>query len=220
MNFKLVDFNGEITDDKILKCQELNNDIIFLKYDVLENDVLMLKENEIAVLINDGHICDYKEKAQTYMVMKTDEEIENDDICIRNAENNELCVVFFNKNIIKNNKLLINKLHVDKKINVSIEYDFKIENFKNFLNKIIGLRKLYTKQEIIEKVREHVTNSIKTRIINELEEYNLDIEKLLQVNKNIEDINEYDTKLLEYGVKLISYKITDYETIDKKFKFF
>ncbi len=220
MNFKLVDFNGEITEDKMLKCQELNNDIIFLKYDVLENDVLMLKENEIVVLINNGHICDYRENAQTYLVMKTDEEIENDDICIRDADNNELCVVFFNKNIIKNNKLLINKLHVDKKINVSIEYDFKIENFKNFLNKIIGLRKLYTKQEIIEKVREHVTNSIKTRIINELEEYNLDIEKLLQVNKNIEDENEYDTKLLEYGVRLINYKITDYETIDKKFKFF
>ncbi len=220
MNFKLIDFNDEIADDEILKCQELNNDIIFLKYDVSENDILMLKENEIVVLINNGHICDYKENAQTYMIKKTNEEIETDDICIRNADNNELCLVFFNKNIIKNNKLLINKLNINKKINISIEYDFKIENFKNFLNKIIGLRKLYTKEEIIEKVREHVTNSIKTRIINELEEYNLDIEKLLQVNKNIKGENEYDTKLLEYGVRLISYKITDYETIDKKFKFF
>ena len=46
------------------------------------------------------------------------------------------------------------------------------------------------------------------------------MDSLENMDKKIEDINEYDAKLLEYGVRLINYRIIKYEKIDKKFKFF
>ncbi len=232
MNYKLVNFEDTIDNEKIIKCGKLNNDIIFMKYDVSLGDVIIASENEFVILVNKGQVYDYKENEGNYLVKEIDLEIEEQwkDLFIRDAENNGLCVIFFNKNIIKNNKLLINK-EVEKEktfnnklikynINIYVEYDFRIENPRNFLDRIIGLRKVYTKQEIIEKVRKYILNSIEKRINTELEEYKLDIEKLSNNTKMIDNFNEYDSKLLEYGVKLISYKIVRYEIIDKKNKFF
>lgn len=230
MSFKLINFNEETED--ILKCDKLCNDIIFMKYDVSINNIIEITENEFIILIYKGQVYDFKEEVGKYIVKETDLEIENEweNLFIRDAENNDLCVIFLNKNIIKNNKLLINKT-IEKQnqfngklskieLNIYIEYDFKIESPKNFLNKIIGLRKIYTKQEIIEKVRKYILDSIEKRINEELEAYKLDIEKILNSTQIIEEFNEYDSKLLEYGVKLMNYRITKYEEIDKKNKFF
>ncbi len=230
MSFKLINFNEETED--ILKCDKLCNDIIFMKYDVSINNIIEITENEFIILIYKGQVYDFKEEVGKYIVKETDLEIENEweNLFIRDAGNNDLCVIFLNKNIIKNNKLLINKT-IEKQnqfngklskieLNIYIEYDFKIESPKNFLNKIIGLRKIYTKQEIIEKVRKYILDSIEKRINEELEAYKLDIEKILNSTQIIEEFNEYDSKLLEYGVKLMNYRITKYEEIDKKNKFF
>ena len=109
MSFKLINFNEETED--ILKCDKLCNDIIFMKYDVSINNIIEITENEFIILIYKGQVYDFKEEVGKYIVKETDLEIENEweNLFIRDAENNDLCVIFLNKNIIKNNKLLINK---------------------------------------------------------------------------------------------------------------
>ena len=66
-------------------------------------------------------------------------------------------------------------------------------------------------------------NSIEVGINEISEEYKLDINTLTSKSKELEvklKQNEYDAKLLEYGVKLTYFDITNFDITKKKFKIF
>lgn len=239
MNIKLVSLLENKVDKKIIKCNNLSNDMIFMKYDVILGDIIEVSDSQYVVLIEKGIVYDTVDKSGQYIVMNeiidSDKDIKDEwkDLKIRKTENNGLCVVFLNKNLIKHNKYIINDpiKYVDwkdgssKEIYIKVEgfFDFKIEDPKKLLSKIIGIRNHFSKQELIERIRKFVVNSIE-KGINELsEEYKLDIKTLETKSKELEiklKQNEYDEKLLEYGVKLTYFDISHLEIAKRKFKIF
>jgi membrane protease subunit (stomatin/prohibitin family) len=240
MNIKLVNLlSKEQENVKVIKCNDLNNDIIFMKYDVVLGDVIELDDNQYVVLIEKGTVYDAKENSGLYIVMNeiidSDEDVKEEwkDLKIRKTDNDGLCVVFLNKNLIEHNKYIINDpiKYIDwkdgnsREVYIKVEgfYDFKIEDPKKLLSQVIGLRAHFSKQELIEKIRKFIINSIEKGINEVSEEYKLDIDNLVSESKKLGieiNQNEYDEKLLEYGVKITYFDISNFEISKKKNKIF
>lgn len=232
---KLLNYSEKVDESlKIVECKKMSNDILFQKYNILEGNIVSLKENQNIVLVEKGKVVDLKKEKGIYIIKDVQEENEIDKkIIIRKAENEELCVLFLNINEIKRNKYIIDKPikciewkngeRGESYIRLEGSYDFKIDNILNFLSKVIGIRNHFSKQELIEKIRKYINNSIEKRIKQILEEYKLNINILTQKSKELNNClkpNEYDIKLLEYGIKLICFDINKFEIVEKKFKFF
>lgn len=239
MNIKLINLSEVKEDKKIKKCESLNDNMIFMKYDVTLGDIVENTENEFIVLIDKGTVLDAHTQKGQYIVMNEivdqDEDVKEEwkDLKIRKTENDDLCIVFLNKNVIKHNRYFINdpikyldwKDGSSKKIYIKIDgfYDFKIEDPKKLLSKVIGLRAHFSKQELIEKIRKYVLNSIEKGINEISNEYKLEVNVLETKSKELEiklKQNKYDDKLLEYGVKLTYFDINHLEITKKKFKIF
>ena len=228
----------EALSKNIIECKDLNNDIIFRKYNISEGNIIKVENNQIVCMSEKGRVLDIKEEYVKYKVQnidETDEEFDKKwkDLIIRKSEEEDLCIIFFNKNVIRHNKYFISdpikyKNWKDEKeveifINLEGYYDFKIIDPKMLLSKIIGLRRYFTKQELIEKVRKYIVSSIEEGINEISEEYKLDIDTLTQNSDKLEvklKQNEYDRKLEEYGIKLTYFDIKKFEITKKKFKFF
>ncbi len=234
---KFIKLEEITTNSKIIKCGKLTNDIIFMKYDVNINDIIEISDCEFVALIDKGQVYDVEDKKGKYIIKdkisKFEIKEEWKDLHIRKTEEDNLCVIFLNKNEIKDNKYLlelpvknikfIENNSKEKYVYLEGYYDFKIENHKMFFSKIIGIRKHFTKQELIEKIRKYVLKSIEKGINEILLEYNLNIKELPENSKKLElrlKENEYDKKLLEYGVKLTYFDISNLKIVDKKIKFF
>lgn len=231
---KLTRIEQLLSNSKIVKCNKLTNDMIFMKYDVNIDDIVEISNDEFVALIYKGEVYDTKEEIGIYSIKDEVSELETKedwkDLHIRKTEEDNLCVIFLNKNEIAGNKYLLeietkdlNLKNKEKYVYLEGHYDFKIENPKMFFSKIIGIRKYFTKQELIEKIRKYVLKSIEKGINEVLEEYNLDIKDLPENSKKLElkiKENEYDVKLLEYGVKLTYFDIDNIKISDKKMKFF
>lgn len=236
MSIILNNFLEGTENRKIIKCDILSNDMIFMKYDVSIGNVVEVSDNEYVILIYKGEIFDIKKQKGKYIIESkiADNELSDDwkELHIRKTENDELCVIFLNNNVITNNKYFINDpiKYVDfsneaSDVLIKLEgnYDFRIENPKEFLGKIIGLRKRFPKQELVEKIRKYVLKSIEEGINEISQEYKLNVNDLPENSKQLEiklKQNKYDDKLLEYGVKLTYFDINKLEIIKKKFKFF
>ena len=228
----------EALSKNIIECKDLNNYIIFRKYNISEGNIIKVENNQIVCMSEKGRVLDIKEESGKYKVQnidETDEEFDKKwkDLIIRKSEEEDLCIIFFNKNVIRHNKYFISdpikyKNWKDEKeveifINLEGYYDFKIIDPKMLLSKIIGLRRYFTKQELIEKVRKYIVSSIEEGINEISEEYKLDIDTLTQNSDKLEvklKQNEYDRKLEEYGIKLTYFDIKKFEITKKKFKFF
>ena len=228
----------EALSKNIIECKDLNNDIIFRKYNISEGNIIKVENNQIVCMSEKGRVLDIKEESGKYKVQNidaTDEALHKKwkDLLNRKSEEEDLCIIFFNKNVIRHNKYFISdpikyKNWKDEKeveifINLEGYYDFKIIDPKMLLSKIIGLRRYFTKQELIEKVRKYIVSSIEEGINEISEEYKLDIDTLTQNSDKLEvklKQNEYDRKLEEYGIKLTYFDIKKFEITKKKFKFF
>lgn len=230
---KFLNYSGESENLKLIECKNLNNDLLFIKYDVSEDEIIKLNENQNIALVEEGKVTDLKKEQGLYSIKETNSKEIDENLSIRKAENEKLCVLFINTSEIKHSKYFMNdpikyldwRNGFSREIFVKLEgyYDFKIENSLNFLSKIIGIRNYFSKQELIEKVRKYVIKSIEEGI-NELSlEYKLDIDSLVLKSKELEiklKQNEYDKKLLEYGIKILYFDIKKFEITKKKFKFF
>lgn len=232
---KFLNFSDNNENLKVLECSSLSNDLLFVKHNILDTDLIKVAENQTIVLVEKGKVVDLKEEIGIYCIKEVDinEENEFESLIIKKAENEELCVIFINKERITKNKYIIDNpiKYMDWKNGKSTEiyiklegfYDFRIEDTMKFLSKVIGLRNHFSKQELIEKVRKYIINSIEKGINEISEEYKLDIDTLTQKSKELEvklKQNEYDIKLLEYGIKVIYFDIEKFEIAKKKFSFF
>lgn len=238
-NIKLVKLLEKTEDKKIVKCDSLNDNMIFMKYDVELGDIVEAQEAQFIVLVDHGNVYDVHDEVSQYIVMNeiidSDEDVKEEwkDLKIRKTDENSLCVIFLNKNMIKHNKYIIDdpikyvdwKDETSREVYIKIEgfYDFYIEDPKKLLSKVIGLRAHFSKQELIEKIRKYIINSIEKGINELCFEYKLDIESLESKSKELEiklKQNEYDKKLLEYGVKITYFDINNLKIVKRKFKIF
>ena len=228
----------EYENKSILECKDLSNDIIFRKYNISEGDIIKIENNQTVCMSEKGRVLDIKEEPGNYAIQDIEEIDEEFDkiwknLVIRKSEDEKLCVIYLNRNIIKHNKYFINdpikyknwENNEETEIFINLEgfYDFKIIDPKMLLSKIIGLRNCFTRQELIEKVRKYIISSIEEGINEISEEYKLNIDTLAQNSDKLEiklKQNEYDIKLLEYGIKLTYFDIKKFEIAKKKFKFF
>lgn len=235
---KLVFMQKENSNNKVIESKHLSNDTIFKKYAVSEGDIIRIKPNEIVLLIKKGKLLDLQEEQGEYyinnpIIVDKESVQELKKVVIRKSENENLCVLFVNVDTIKNNKYIFNDpiKYIDWKngeaseIYIKIEglYDFKIENPKKFIGQVIGLRSIYTKQELVERIRKYVLSSIEAGINEVSREYKLDVAHLPEYSKKLEielKQNKYDEKLSEYGVKITYFDISKLEVAKKKFKFF
>ena len=110
---KLVFMQEENSNNKVIESKHLGNDTIFKKYTVQEGDIIRIKENEIVFLIKKVMLLDLKEYKVEYFVdnpiivdKETVQELKN--VVIRKSENEKLCVLFINVDIIKSNKYIFN----------------------------------------------------------------------------------------------------------------
>lgn len=235
--FKLIKLEAN-KNTNILECKDLSNDIIFRKYNVSEGDIIKINSNQFVCMSEKGKVLDIKEESGNYVIQDAqiiDEEFDKTwkNLIIRKSEDEKLCVIYLNKNVIKHNKYFINdpikyknwENNEETEIFINLEgyYDFEIVNPRMLLSKIIGLRNYFTKQELIEKVRKYIINSIEEGINEISEEYKLNIDTLAENSEKLEiklKQNEYDIKLLEYGIKLTYFDIKKFRIAKKKFKFF
>ena len=237
--FELIDDEAKKNFIKIIQCDELKNDIIFVKYNISENDLINIQDGQCAIMLEKGNILDVESKNGFYVVNRNSNFNKNIDaewknLYIRDSENETLCVIFLNLNLITNNKYVLNNSpikfidlktddFIKKHINLEAIYDFKIKEPSKMLSKVVGLRNHFSKQELIEKIRSLILNHLE-KVINEtLIEYKFDIDTLINNFKEL-DINLKkswnDLKLLEYGVEISNFDVKNFEIINRKFKFF
>ena len=69
MNIKLVSLLENKVDKKIIKCNNLSNDMIFMKYDVILGDIIEVSDSQYVVLIEKGIVYDTVDKSGQYIVM-------------------------------------------------------------------------------------------------------------------------------------------------------
>ena len=231
---KLIYLDRVDENNKILRCKKLSNDMIFLKYSISEGDIIQIEENQCVCVIEKGNVLDIKDDMGYYLIRNKENSLEQlKNITIKKCEDESLCVIFINKNIIKNNKYIFREPIKYKKwkdneyiqlfIKLEGNYSLKIEEPKLFLRRVIGLRTHYSKQELIEQIRKFILKTIEEGRNEISEEYKLDIDRLVENSKKLElklKENEYDKKLLEYGVKIVYFDISKLEIVKKKSKFF
>ena len=205
----------------ILQCNDLNNDILLKKYLINIDDNILLRENQLIILTENGKILDIEEENGLY---KIEEGVSQKDyylkewknLIIRNAEKVPLSIIFLNKSIIKQNKYNIQKLKLGRhNIKIIGKYEFYIDKPEKFLSRVIGLRKYYSKQELIEQIRMYIIKSIEKRIEFVSKDDYIDSEIInnfyLEQNELVQ--NEFDKKMLEYGIILNSFNIEKIETV-------
>lgn len=220
---KITDYN----DLNCIECNELTNDILIVKYNINVNDVIRIKENQFIGILEKGILLDTKNEKGYYKIIETEEDSkETKEPSIRKTEKEELCVVFVNNNIIENNRYYIKEpieyidwTYQDEPLIVKIKAEgifcFQIIDPIKFLkNMVIGLRNHYSKQELIEQIRNYIVNSIKKGINEVSNEYKININDICEKSKEVEiqlSTNMYDEKLLEKGIKITFFDIEKLE---------
>lgn len=211
-----------------IECNELTNDILIIKYSVNVNDIIKVKENQFVCMIEKGKLLDATSVSGVYQIIETEEKVleEYNDSSIRKTENEKLCVIFVNNNIIENNKYYIKEpieyidwTYPDEPLMTKIKgegiFSFQIIDSMKFLkNMVIGLRNHYSKQELIEQIRNYIVNSIINGINEVSNEYKININEICEKSKDMEiklSTNIYDEKLLEKGIKITFFDIEKLE---------
>lgn len=234
MKFEKIQMNNK----NFLECNELDNDVLFRRYPIKYNDEILVKENQFVLLIEKGDVLDVEEKSGMYRIEEGSSQ-KNDfskiwgNLKIKKSEDTPLSVIFLNRRIIRKNKYFIAEpikyIEYDKNdekeyyIKIKGCFDFHIIDPKMFINKVIGLRNHFSKQELIEQIRKYVVSSIEKGIKELSEEYKLDINTIQTKSKELQiklSQNDSDEKLLEYGIKLNYFDIDEVEIVEKKKNFF
>jgi rubrerythrin len=95
------------------------------------------------------------------------------------------------------------------------KFDFQIVDPLSFLeNMVIGLRTHYSKQELIEQIRNYIVNSIIKGITEVSNAYKINIQEICEKSKETDigvSQNVYDDKLLEKGIKITFFNIEKLE---------
>lgn len=210
-------FSNILEDDEeynIIECQKLDNNILLYKQKLDENQhyVVKLKEKQYAVLFEKGEILDAIKEEGVYTIRNTPNTAFPEDFAEYITKNNEdkLCILFFNLNIITGNKFYLKKKH-RKEFYGEGTFDFQIERPLKFFNKVIQLRNYYSREELLEQIRERISKIV-TSVIKEQENaYKIKEEA---INSSVNIFKEYGIKIVSSDIKNIQFKKKIEKSID------
>lgn len=202
-------FSKILEDDveySVIECTKLDNNILLYKQKIDENacNVIKLKNNQYAILFKKGLILDVIQDEGIYIIKNgSNKQNVEDFIDYSIKENNDdLCVIFFNTGIIENNKFYINKNH-NKEFYGEGNFEFIVQNPIKLFNKVIQIRSYYSREELLEQIRERISKIMISVIKDNEDEYILD-ETYIESNINI--FNEYGIKIISCDMKNIYFK--------------
>lgn len=202
-------FSKTFEDDEeynIIECEKLDNNILLYKYKLDENvhSLIKLKDNQYALLFEGGQILDAVKEEGIYTIKAEPNNSFPEDFSDYHIKDDQdkLCIIFFNMNVITNNKFYIKKKHKNDFYGEG-EFDFQIENPLKLLNKVIKIRSYYSREELLEQIRERISKIV-TNVIKEHEdEYIIEEET---INSSINIFKEYGIKIIYSDLRNIQFK--------------
>lgn len=202
-------FSNVLEDDEkyqILECTKLDNNLLLYKKKIDENEhyLVKLKENQYAVLFEKGQIWDVLKEAGLYTIKIEPNTSFPEDLNDYQIKDNQdkLCVIFFNMDIITGNKFYLKK---KRKNNFYGEgtFDFQIEKPLKLFNKVIEVRNYYSREELLEQIREKISKIVTAIIKNQTNAYIIEEEV---INSSINIFKEYGIKITSSDIKNIQFK--------------
>ncbi len=202
-------FSNLFEDDEeynIIECTKLDNNILVYKQKLDENQhhLVKLKSNQYAILFEKGQIYDCIKEEGIYTIRSepnTSFPEELNDYKIKNNHDN-LCILFFNLERITGNKFYIKKKHKNNFYGEGT-FDFQIENPLKLFNKVIEVRNYYSREELLEQIRERISKIVTSVIKNHTNAYIIEEEDL---NSSVNMFKEYGIKIVSSNIKNIQFK--------------
>ena len=200
-------FSKILEDDEeynIIECTKLDNNILMYKEKLDENmhNLVKLTDKQYAIIFEKGKILDLISEEGIFTIIdvpNTSFPEELMDYQIKD-DNQQLCVIFFNMNVITNNKFYIRKKHKNDFYGEG-DFEFKISNPIKLFNKVVEIRTFYSREELLEKIRERISKIVVSVIKEQENEYILDSTA----------IREKIDIFKDYGIKIVSCNINDIE---------
>lgn len=202
-------FSNILEDDEeynVIECTRLDNNILLYKQKLDENQhyIVKLKENQYAVLFEKGQILDAIEEEDVYTIRTEPNtsfpEDFNDYIMKKNDD--KLCLIFFNLDTITGNKFYLKKKR-RKDFFGEGTFDFQIEKPLKFFNKVIQVRNYYSREELLEQIRERISKIVTSIIKVQGDTYKLKEEA---INCSVNIFKEYGIKIIASDLKNIEFK--------------
>lgn len=202
-------FSNIFEDDEeynIIECTKLDNNILIYKQKLDENQhyLVKLKNNQYTVLFKKGQILDMVKEEGIYTIRtepNTSFSEELNDYKIKNNQDN-LCLLFFNMDVITGNKFYLKKKHKNNFYGEG-SFDFQIENPLKLFNKVIEVRNYYSREELIEQIRERISKIVASVIKSYANAYIIEEENL---NSSVNIFKEYGIKIVGSNIKNIQFK--------------
>lgn len=202
-------FSKILEDDEeysIIECEKLDNNILLYKQKLDENQhyVVKLKEKQYAVLFEKGQVLDAIKEEGIYTIRNVPNTTFPEDFSeyITKINEDKLCILFFNLNLITGNKFYLKKKR-RKDFYGEGTFDFQIESPLKFFNKVIQVRNYYSREELLEQIRERISKIV-TSVIKEQESAYKIEEDVIDSSINI--FKEYGIKIVSSDIKNIQFK--------------
>lgn len=202
-------FSKILEDDEeytIIECTKLDNNILMYKEKLDENmhNLVKLKDKQYAIIFEKGKILDIIGEEGVYSVIDVPNSSFPDELIEYKVkdDNQELCIIFFNMNVITNNKFYIRRKRKNDFYGEG-EFEFKIDNPIKLFNKVIEIRTFYSREELLEKIRERISKIVVSVIKEQENEYTLDE---TAVKDNIDIFKEYGIKIVSCNMCNIVFK--------------
>ena len=203
-------FSKSFEDDEeyeIIDCTKLDNNMLIVKEKLDDNRhyVVKLKKNQYAVLFEKGKIYDSIKEEGVYIIRNEPNMSYQEEFIDYEIKNNDdkLCILFFNMNIITGNKFYIKKKRKNDFYGEG-NFDFKIENPLKLFNKVITVRNFYSREELLEQIREKITKIVISVIKESGRKYILDEDF---INSSLNIFKEYGIAIVSSDLENIEFKI-------------
>lgn len=202
-------FSNILEDDEeynVIECTQLDNNILIFKQKIDENQhhVIKLKDNQFAILFEKGQVLDMIKEEGVYTIRlepNTSFPEEFNDYRIKNNDD-PLCILFFNGNTITGNKFYLKKKHKNDFFGEG-SFDFEIEKPLKLLNKVIQVRSYYSREELLEQIRERISKIVTSFIKKHENELILKEE---MIRSSVDIFKEYGIKIVASNMKDIQFK--------------
>jgi len=202
-------FSNILEDDEeyeIIECINLDNNILLYKQKLDENQhyIVKVKENQNAVLFENGQVLDLVKEEGVYTIKNGPNTKFPEDLIDYKIKNNsdKLCVLFFNMNVIKNNKFYIRKKRKNSFYGEG-DFCFKVEKPLKLFNKVIVVRNVYSREELLEQIREKISKIVTSVIKEHKDEYIIEEE---YINSSLNIFREYGIEILSSDIQNIHFK--------------
>lgn len=202
-------FSKILEDDEeynVIECTRLDNNILLYKENLDENmhHLVKLKDNQYAILFEKGQVLDLINEGGMYTIRNVpNSSFPNDlnDYQVKN-NNDKLSIIFFNMDVIINNKFYIKKKYKNAFYGEG-KFDFRIVNPIKLFNKVIEVRTYYSREELLEQIRERISKIVVSIIKEYSDEYKFDEEI---INASINIFNEYGIKIVSSDLKMLNLR--------------